>query len=344
MRLNRCKIFFIFLLLSIRCFGQSGLLMSVYGRVLDVNTNLPVKEFVVTLFRLENGEIVDTQIGKTDDRGIYKIRYLRAGDYEYLIEVPNIGMIYIGRENDDGSCYEFTLKEGRNLNLNFFIGASKIFDIKKEIKYDNIINVTFLYGEETPEIESRYMLASSSGCQLSIANKAPEPVEVADDVNLGTARNGGPAAGRYEYKLIRKKHEYSCENDKCKLDRITLSINETIKIHSEKWFKDTYGQNYKDGFAGCIKDCLLLHENIHKEDARKYAEDNFCKAMEKLNNVKAKCDCPLYDPESVKCANKSSSLYEQFKDDMKDYMETTSEDNAYAISNPCCQQCQIIFK
>jgi len=318
--------------------------MSVYGRVLDVNTNLPVKEFVVTLFRLENGNIVDTQIGKTNDRGIYKIRYLRAGAYEYLIEVPNIGMIYIGRENDDGSCYEFTLKEGRNLNLNFFIGASKIFDINKEIKYDNIINVTFLYGEERPEIENRYMLASSSGCQISIVNKTIVPVVVADNVTLPTSMRGGLTGGRYEYKIWRKNSKYSCANDKCKLDNIELFIDDTIKIHSEKWFKNNYGKNYKDGFGSCYKDCVLQHENIHKDDARKYAADNFCMAMEKLNNVKAKCNCPPYDPDSIKCYVELNNLFEQFREDMKAYMKTTSESNAYAISDPCCMVCRIIYK
>ncbi|HLP49226.1 MAG TPA: hypothetical protein VK469_25015 [Candidatus Kapabacteria bacterium] len=68
MRFKQWKIFFFFLFLSIECFSQSGLLMSVSGKVIDINANLPVKNFEVTLFRIENGNIVDVEIGKTDER------------------------------------------------------------------------------------------------------------------------------------------------------------------------------------------------------------------------------------------------------------------------------------
>lgn len=345
MRFKHWKIFFIFLFLSIECFGQSGLLMSVSGKVLDINTNLPVKNFEVTLFRIENGNIVDVEFGKTDERGIYKIRYLKAGDYKYLIEIPNVGIVYIGGENDDGSSYRFTLKEGRNLNLNFFIGTSKIFDVKKEMKYNKIINVTFLYGEESTEVETQ-ILRSSSGCQLIIEDEPNEPIEVGDNEDLGTGRNGKPAGGKYLYEIKIERAPFKCKNGKCRIDWFKPKLETSIQIHSEKWFQDNYGKNYKDGLGGCLKGSMIEHEKKHWEDASQFAESNFCKIMEAINNVSAKCNCPPTASENYinKCSKEIKSLIEVLNEILQQYLIEISEDNAYEISIPCDRECYNKYK
>lgn len=135
-----------------------------------------------------------------------------------MIEIPNVGIVYIGGENDDGSSYKFTLKEGRNLNLNFFIGTSKIIDIKKEIKYDSIMNVTFLYAEKNTEIKMKQLLTSSSGCQLIIEDKPNEPTEAKDDEDIGNDKNRKPAGGKFYYDLTFETTPIECKNKKCKID------------------------------------------------------------------------------------------------------------------------------
>lgn len=350
MKLKYCKIFLIYLFLSIKCFGQSGLLMSVSGKVLDVNTKLPIKNFEVILFRIENGDTVDVKFTKTDDRGIYKIRYLKAGNYEYAMQIPNVGIIYVIEENNDENYYEFTLKEGRNLNLNFFIGTSDIIDIKKEIKCDSIINVTFLYEKESTEIETGQIARSSSGCQLIKENVEQEIVN--DNKDLGKAANGQPAGGKFIPSVKHLNTNFNCEKSKCKITEIKMAIGGKILLHSENWFKNTYGKDYEDNkidgisFGECLKICMREHEERHRDDNYKYAEEKFCKAMEEINNVSAKCICDEGDREDykIKCRAEIFNKIKQLKNNLDDYLDKQSENNANSISNPCCLKCFTKYK
>jgi len=69
--------------------------MSVSGYVRDVNSNNPISNVTVILFKMRNGKIVKSFSESSDKTGFYKIRFLEAGIYKFALEIPEIGSIHI---------------------------------------------------------------------------------------------------------------------------------------------------------------------------------------------------------------------------------------------------------
>jgi hypothetical protein len=349
MKRNRI-IFFIFLLfMAIKCYGQSGLSMSVYGKAIDWNSNIPIKDFEVTLFMIEDGVTKDIRSAKTNEEGFYKIRYLVKGNYEFLIELPGIGIIY-ALDFESGlndNFYGFEIREGQNLNLNFTIGSAEFGEIKKEVIAPDIIDITILYPDEwlnETVPEERTAMQITSTCRVIIGTVSE--TTVGDNVKIGTARNGQPAGGRFHPLLRWSNVRIDCENDKCVLKSINVTISGTIELHSEDWFFKKYGTDCKESVGSCLKDCIRKHEQRHWDDAVGYYKDSFCDTVNSLNNVSAKCSCYLSDPQyyDFKCKEELRDILQKYRDKFNNYMKTTSEDNAYGVSDPCCSTCRIIHR
>jgi 5-hydroxyisourate hydrolase-like protein (transthyretin family) len=347
MKRNRIIIFIFLLFIAIKCYGQSGLSMSVYGKAIDWNTNMPIKDFEVTLLRIEEGVTKDISSAKTNEEGFYKIRYLVKGNYEFLIELPGIGIIYA--LNFEGGIYDnfygFEIREGQNLNLNFTVGSVEIGEIKKEYIATDIINITILYPEDLlyePVQEEGTLMQRTTSCRV-ITGKSPVPVTVGDNVNLGKARGDKPAGGRFTPFFKYSNIKLDCENNKCILESINVNISGTIELHSEEWFQKPYGTNCKT-IGSCLKECLREHENKHWDDTIEYFKGSFCNSVKELNNHLAKCECYINDPKyyANKCYDDLYDIIMKYRTGYYTYMAPTGtgEDRAYAISDPCCDDCR----
>jgi hypothetical protein len=333
---------------AIKGYGQSGLSMSVYGKVIDWNSNMPIQDTEITLIRIEDGVTKDVRSAKTNEEGFYKIRYLEKGYYEYLIELPGIGII--SALDSEGGIYDnfngFELREGQNLNLNFTIGSVEIGKIKKEYIAPDIIDITILYPNDLlyePVQEERTLMQSTSPCRVLVGNA--NEVTVDDDVDLGTGNDNKPAGGRITPFFKYRNIKIDCENKKCVLESIDVTISATIELHSEAWFQKPYGDNCKT-IGSCLKECLRKHENKHWTDTIEYFNGSFCNAVKALNNRLAKCECFLSDPKyyANKCNDDLNKIIKEYESGYDTYMSPTGtgEDNAYAISNPCCDNCRNI--
>ncbi len=351
MKRNRSIILIVLLLVTIKYYGQSGLSMSVYGKAIDWNSNMPIKDFEVTLFRIEDGVTKDISSAKTNEEGFYKIRYLVKGNYEFLIELPGIGIIQV--LDFEGGIYDnfngFEVREGQNLNLNFTIGSAEFGDIKKEYIAPDIINITILYPEDLlyePVPEERTAMQSTSTCRV-IKGKAPE-VPVGDDVDLGdevdpkTGKVKRATGGRFTPFLRYSNLSIDCKDNKCVLERIDVTISATIELHSENWFYTRCGTGCKETIGSCLKECMRKHENKHWDETNEYIKSSLCDYIKALNNRLAKCNCYLNDKWHYlfKCPEDLKNIMNQYLNEYYDYMSETGETNAYMVSDPCWDACK----
>ena len=60
---------------DMKIYPQSGLEMSVYGFVRDLDTNQALEGISVYFFRIKNDELTETFEGTSDKNGFYKARY-----------------------------------------------------------------------------------------------------------------------------------------------------------------------------------------------------------------------------------------------------------------------------
>ncbi len=334
--------FFIFFIISGYC--NSGLLMSVFGTATDEQKQTPMKSLGVILLRIENDEVIEVREAKTNDRGFFKISKLKAGTYEFILDIPGKGIVTIPHPTEteitEVKNNQFKIEDGQNINLNFSIGLGEIPEIIIETKkVINQINVIFHYVEISNETASIQMLKK----EASKVNTSAEPVcEVIlnnvnyienDSRNLGTTiRNGvrRNVSGKFYPIYQCSNAQINCLDGKCKLEKIKVMIGGRILIHSAKWHQDL--GNYLPSEGVCLRDCTLQHERIHESDAKDYFTNNFCNQMNNLNSI----SCCFAVGE---CGPSLIAQYRSFERRFNIYMNTTSEDHAYGISDPCCHTC-----
>jgi 5-hydroxyisourate hydrolase-like protein (transthyretin family) len=139
--------------------SDSGLLMTVYGTVINEQDQKPINSLTVTLLRIENDEVIEEKDAKTDSRGFFKISKLKAGTYEFILDIPGKGIVTIPHptetEMTEVRNNQFKIEDGQNINMNFSIGIGEIPEIIIEtIKSKNQINVIFHYIEFSDEVVS----------------------------------------------------------------------------------------------------------------------------------------------------------------------------------------------
>lgn len=334
-----------FFLSTLAVFGSGGVLMSVYGKAVYTETNTPIPDFSIIFFLKENGKIIETKSIKTDAEGYYRLRYLEKGNYEYMFEIPGKGITQVidFENNPSSDPYAFEIQEGQNVNLNFFIGKGQYTHIEKEIETNKVVNIRFYLAEppiESAQMESSMLRTTGSGnCNIIIKEFIDSPA--ADNENLGTARNGNPAGGKFD-PLYCINWNVDCQKDKCVVTYLLIEIYGITKIHSANWFKTNFGTNYLPGYEICLRNSIIEHEKVHQEDFIQYVDDNFCKIADEIQNISVKCKC--IGGGGNKCSDMLKEKVNQFKTALDSYMKNDSEDNAYALSLSLEKDCKQQYK
>lgn len=159
MKGQKILFFLLFCVFRMLIFSDSGLLMSVFGTVVNEQNQKPIDSLTVILMRIENDEVIEAKEAKTDNKGFYEINKLKPGTYEFLLDIPGIGIdFHLNPTETDIATppsNQFKIEDGQNLNLNFIIGIGELPEIFIEtIKSKNQINIIYHYIEFSAGIAS----------------------------------------------------------------------------------------------------------------------------------------------------------------------------------------------
>jgi hypothetical protein len=304
------KIFKLILLLVIVCssknYSQSGLLMSVGGTVKDIYSNKPLKDIEITLFNYVNGEPKYVFSGKSDGNGYYKIDYLESGDYTFSIEILGYGSPYVNKiggmldgvnTNSSKNLYEIRILDGKNVNLNIFLGKNPRFDVRREELFNGkIINFTLIYApyfEMTKSVntmQSKQTASAEAACPgLTLNENIPE--EIVGDTDVLTDGISDKDA-LFDYQIsIPVMDRIRCENGLCIFVNIAANANASIKKHSNGWYKDHY-PNISDTKLASLINCLLEHEKVHGSFFNGILKEEWCDFLKNLKSIPhTNCDC-----------------------------------------------------
>ncbi len=177
------SILFFLCVSTMQMFSDSGLLMSVYGNVVKEQDQKPIGSLTVILMRIENDEVIEIKEAKTDFKGFFEIKQLKPGKYEFLLDIPGVGLDFVVHPTETDitttTNNQFEIEDGQNLNMNFTIGIGEIPEIIIEkIKNKNQINVIYKYIEFSDET------ASISGIKNRKSNIPKASVESDCEISL----------------------------------------------------------------------------------------------------------------------------------------------------------------
>jgi hypothetical protein len=83
--------------ISEKSFSQTGLLMSVYGWIKNIETGNSIQGIIISLFKItEDEKHIFISEGTSDENGFYKLKPLESGTYHFSIEIPGRGIVHIG--------------------------------------------------------------------------------------------------------------------------------------------------------------------------------------------------------------------------------------------------------
>lgn len=363
-----CYLVLIFLFLIIgsdfHIFAQSGLQMSVSGRIREFNTHRPLAGVKIEVCRFENEKITDVKRSKSSRNGYFKIRFLDAGQYRLSIDIPEIGGLHIdsiasygmiGKDN-----YKFEVKDGQNVVINVFLGEYQFPYIQRKDSFDkNRIEITMfytnemkqglLYAGENQQRQEKMLqdedinmptasLSSSSPCPGLHFNYWCPIITLPDDFPLSFEDDVG---GKIMLYSDMKNLGYLCKNDQCNFDDFILEGGAIIVLRRPQWFDMHYncpgpGQDIECG--ECHHECTKKHELIHWEDFKYSFVTYACRFLEEIRNIPVKCDCEDW---VTKCRIKFYEAFYKFKKNYNFYMEG-SEDRACDVSDPCHAICNVI--
>ena len=293
-------IFLLIVSISEKSFPQTGLLMSVYGWIKNIETGNSIQGIIISLFKTtENEKYIFISDGTSDENGFYKLRPLESGTYHFSIEIPGRGIVYIGFIEFGGiteDYYKLEIKDGENKNLNIFLGESELPDIKREeFQNGGRIDFTMIIDKEVePGKTGKSAVVKSLEIQQAIEEgykglriiQDPNLNLVRDDIKLGKEDKGG----RYEYSIKLSEASASFDGRTCKFPPQKAILKGWIKIHSFEWSRKKMNiereENglppYSDDYIRCKYDCLIVHERTHMDlapERAKSAWDNFLKNL-----------------------------------------------------------------
>lgn len=320
-------------------FAQSGLQMSVSGRVRDLNSHELIPGATITVFKLPADTLDDIFSGTSNESGFYKIRYLEAGDYRFLITIPFEGIVYVDGIEFGGSgrdFYKFKIEEGRNVNLNIFIGKDKSPDVSREDTFNgSVINFKLIYADYDKisgktESKSRSYI-QSPGCDETynglVIKSAGEIITVGDNEKImGSSKM--EAGFIFNLEVFDPYINCNKQDDRCDIKFFNPNkkglFSGDIKIHSFNWVKshfDPQNQIPVDRFK-CMYNALIYHEETHRQlacsDIVKIEWDNF------LSNLKKKFECKC--EEKNFCIKVFVRYLEKFRKEVKEKILRTEID------------------
>lgn len=291
-----CSIIVLITGITYRSFSQTGLLMSVYGWVRDVETGKPIPNITIHLFKvMPNGNFTYVSSGTSDSNGFYKVKYLEAGAYEFSIKIPEIGSLFIGVHGDwieDTSSrekrlkgpYTFEVRKGENKNLNIFLGERTIPGVKREESLDSRrIDIT-MFSSKREELKADLETKTLKAIEKLITSQEEIreeyrgliiiqhliPMEAGDNEKLGKTGN---ADAEYQHELVYSA-PWICEKTTCKFKEAPKGVFKGwIRIHNFDWIKKRENEKrknkgeppYSDDYIRCLINCLIVHEKTHME-------------------------------------------------------------------------------
>ncbi len=292
-------------LLVINIFPQSGLLMSVYGWVFDLNTNDPLEGINVSIVKIENDKAISAFEGISDNNGFFEIRYLEAGKYRFLVEIPAIGMIYIGNigtfikggsinSTQNSDFYSIEIEDGKNLNLNIFLEDSTFPKIeRKDFKMKNSIDFYMYYignifrDDAILKTESRQIRQACTGFEF---HGPGEPMQVQDNEKIMHNDNECISLFGWQLDLTTIIIPKRCIRGKCEFNTTNPvgRFYSQIQCHSSEWIKETWRVHKElvltDACSTCLNKSHIEHEKYHAKKAPAIAEEEYCKLVETVKN------------------------------------------------------------
>lgn len=321
-------------------FAQSGLQMSVYGQIREFDSNKPLADVGIEIFRFENEEIVDVKSSKSDKNGYFKIRFLKKGQYEFSIDIPNIGRLYIDFIPSKKNHYQLEINDGQNIELNVFLGEYLFPYIDRKDSLDkSVVDITMFYSGEMVQDEivrdSKAFSSLSSPCDPLYFNYWCPIFTEPDNFPLIFKENVRGITITYQNY---KGKDYDCIDDKCKYN-YSIVAGGCIVIRSPQWHATNLCKSQSIECGECYYECAKKHELVHWEDYKNCYVPIACKYIEKLKNIPANCDCR--EEWIRECLKK----YIEFKGKLdREFRQCykTSESNAHAVSDPCDEKCDYI--
>lgn len=292
--------------ISYRSIPQTGLLMSVYGWVKNIESGNSIQGVTINLFKVTDDEkYIFTSEGTSDRNGFYKIKPLEPGIYRFSIELPERGTVYIGFIEFGGGSedyYKLEIKAGENKNLNIFLGENTIPDIKREefqnggridfimIIHKEVESKTMRKSADVKPLEFQQAMAEDTG--LSIIQD-PNLIVVGEHKQLGYKGN---AAGIYKFEFD-PEIRTTFKGNTCEFPQPKAIFNGWIEIHSFEWLKTKMNEEreknelppHSDDYIRCRYDCLKVHERTHMDLAPKRVKDAWDYFLKKLVPISAEC-------------------------------------------------------
>jgi len=321
---------------AFRVYAQSGLQMSVSGYIRDVNSNVPIPGVEVLIFNLKQESGIRVYKGTSGANGFYKVRFLDAGEYQFSINNPGIGIIHIEsivQGGEVGNPYSFEITEGVNTTLNIFLGENNFPYIKVDTsEYSGEINFTMLYMNR--QIERRSKLSStpviSKECEGLTWLFKTEETEVPDDVLLSYP----PPKDAIDFGVFKIQYNflpygYSCENEKCKFSNLRLEVDTCILIHSVNFYMEKY--KFAKDCAECFRKCTLDHENFHADSYFSIACEEWINFLNKLDSIHC---C-----EGKDCTDKFYEYYLEFRTNISNKSNKQHKDVLDDQDKECEDKC-----
>jgi hypothetical protein len=343
-------LFLIVFFVGIKIFPQSGLLMSVYGHIIDLNTNKPLPNISIIIFKIENEQVTDVYEGISDYSGFFKVRYLKSGKYRFMVEIPDVGIVHIlimanpiindhlgaiSSEKPIEGDYNFEIKEGRNSNLNIFLKEDSFPNIEK-VDENEIINFTMHYRNNylkqnsvEKDISQKSFSASNNCPGLTIEpNIDYKPVGDSERIMY----NGKECAALSAAQVVSNPHisyQYACQNNSCiyRPNTTTSTISLYVKHHSVDWIKDTWQSRknmvLSDQCASCLNQSYIEHELYHLANYPQIAQDEWCQFLNRLSNSQTNGCCARI------CKDNILSLYYGMIDRLNSRVPSETETGAW---------------
>jgi hypothetical protein len=299
--------------------------MSVYGNVTDLNSSEVLSGITIYFFKIENEENTTIFEGTSDSNGFYKVKYLEPGLYRFQIIVPEMGNIYIFRigtyiqgnlviSKSGDEDYLFEISEGKNFNLNIFLGENYFpninrIDVEEKNQIDfylYYVNTSFIDNSpsQVDPIQNKKQVNSQNAknCPgLFIDNVVMHPVADTDKIMLFgnecnalyTYQQVGGVGKIFNVGLLADCPKPSC---KCTFKNFKGRFYPYILYHSDKWVKDTW-KNKKnirisDSCATCLNQSMIIHEEYHASKAIQIITDEYCDFQKRLLQNPIRCTSP----------------------------------------------------
>jgi len=332
-----------------RSIPQTGLLMSVYGWVKNIETGNSIRRVTISLLKvIEDEKYIFTSEGTSDKNGFYKIKYLEPGIYRFSIETPERGTVYIGfialgGSNED--YYRCEIKAGENKNLNIFLGESRLPDIRREEFQDGRrIDFTMIFNKKE-ETRTAHKTTVAKSLETKQVNKDEDKglkiiqnlnvVPVADNYEIGKEQN---LDADYKY-ILGIKVDYTYDGNRCKFSSPECNYEGFIEIHSFDWIKKKINKEridkelppLTDDCIKCLYDCLIVHERTHMDLATDKVKGCWGKFLLKLTLT------------PVQCEEDCEKLFEQWKKELDDCIKrefATTEPDAAKAQKECEKNCK----